>query len=286
MKLLCISAHQDDTEFRVGGLCTLCKQRGFDVRILAVCNGCGGHHIMTPEETSRRRYKESQAVAALIGARYDVFSDIDDCSLVADLETRHRLIRYIREYSPDIIITHRPNDYHADHRAVAQLVQDASYMLTVPHDCPDTPAMRRMPVIMYANDRFTNPPFRPDLVIDIGSVIDTKYRMADINASQVYEWLPYTECSENDVPPATDPEARFNWLIGASITEDTTDAEIAEIGSGYGKRFALPAAKYREALIKRYGEERGARIRFAEAFEFSEYGAQLTDESKKELFPF
>ena len=34
------------------------------------------------------------------------------------------MIRYIRNYCPDVIITHRTNDYHADHRAVGQLVQE------------------------------------------------------------------------------------------------------------------------------------------------------------------
>ena len=76
-------------------------------------------------------------------------------------------------FNPELVISHRPNDYHADHRAAGQLVQDASYLLTVPHECPDTPAMRFMPVIMYYEDRFVNPPFRADLVISgpIGEIL-------------------------------------------------------------------------------------------------------------------
>ena len=72
---------------------------------------------------------------------------MDDCTIMADLDTRFRLIRYIREFAPDLIICHRTNDYHADHRASAQLVQDASYLLTVPNICHDSPSMRDMPVI-------------------------------------------------------------------------------------------------------------------------------------------
>ena len=44
---------------------------------------------------------------------------------------------------------HRPNDYHPDHRAVGQLVQDASYMVTVPFFCPDTPHLERNPVFLF-----------------------------------------------------------------------------------------------------------------------------------------
>ena len=64
-----------------------------------------------------------------------------------------------------MIITHRPNDYHADHRAAGLLVQAASYILIVPRECPETPAMQKMPVIMYYEDPFSNPVFRPDIVL-------------------------------------------------------------------------------------------------------------------------
>ena len=93
MKILMIGAHQDDNEFRCGGLAYKYVKAGHEVRFLSMCNGCGGHHIMTPEETSRVRYGESQTVAKLLGITYDVW-DIDDCTLVADLETRRKLIRY------------------------------------------------------------------------------------------------------------------------------------------------------------------------------------------------
>ena len=271
MKILMIGAHQDDNEFSCGGLAHRLIKKGHEVRFLSCCNGCGGHHIMTPEETVERRAGESAAVAELLGIRYDVW-DIDDCTLVADLETRRKLIRYIREYAPDLVISHRQNDYHADHRAVGQLVQDASYMLTVPHECPDVPAMRRMPVIMYYEDKFTNPEFRPDVVISVDDEIETKLQIAHLNVSQVYEWLPYIE-EEGVVPEAE--EARFEWLKGMNITEATTDEEVMAASRGYSVNFARTAARFRKELIAQYGRERGEKIRYAEAYEVCEYGAPL-----------
>ena len=196
MKILSIGAHQDDNEFRVGGMAHKWVQAGHEVRFLSMCNGCGGHHIMTPEETSARRAKESAAVAEYLGITYDVWSDVDDCTLMPDLPTRMRLIRYIREFNPDLIISHRTNDYHADHRAAAQLVQDASYILTVPHTCPDVPYMKDMPVILYNVDNFKNPPFQADLVFDMDDVIDVKLYISHLNESQVYEWLPFNANTE------------------------------------------------------------------------------------------
>ena len=282
MKILAIGAHQDDNEFRVGGMAHKWVSAGHEVRFLSMCNGCGGHHLMTPKETSERRAKESASVAEFLGITYDVW-DIDDCTLIADLATRARLVNYIREFAPDLIISHRVNDYHADHRAAGQLVQDASYLLTVPHYCPETPAMRQMPVIVYNEDRFKNPDFEPTYVISMDDEIDTKLHIAHLNESQVYEWLPYTH--EEEVP--TGEAERKEWLKGMNITADTTDAEImASKSYGYAVRFAKTAARFRNELIKRYGEDKGAKIRYAEAFELCPYGGQPNEKFNSELFGY
>lgn len=281
MKILAIGAHQDDNEFRVGGMARKWVEKGYEVRFLSMCNGCGGHHVMTPEETSARRVKESAKVAEFLGIRYDIW-DIDDCTLMPDLPTRMRLIRYIREFSPDLIIAHRPNDYHADHRASAQLVADASYILTVPHTCPDVPAMRQMPVIVYNEDRFKNPEFKATYVVNMDDEIDAKLHIAHLNESQVYEWLPYTH---GETVPALEEE-RKRWLKGIDITADTTDEEVMAAGRGYAVRFARTAARFRRELIEKYGEKLGSKVRFAEAFELSEYGRQPNRELEDALFGF
>ena len=283
MKILMIGAHQDDNEILCGGLAHKYVKMGYEVRFLSLCNGCGGHHILSPEETTKRRAAESAKVGEYLGLRYDIW-DIDDCNIVADLPTRKRMIRYIREFAPDLIITHRTNDYMPDHRAAGQLVQDASYLLIVPHECPDVPAMRKMPVILYSEDPFTTPPFRCDIVLNMDDEIDTKLQILDFNVSQIYEWLPYSNCYENEVPET--PEERFEWMKGMNITAETTDEEIMAAEKGYAVEFAKTAARFRKELIQRYGKERGSKIRYAEAFEISEYGAKLTKELEQKLFPF
>ena len=279
MKILMIGAHQDDNEFRCGGLAHRLVKKGHEVKFLSMCNGCGGHHIMTPEETTAKRAKESAKVAKLLGITYDVWTDMNDCSLVADLATRRRLIRYIREFSPDLVVAHRPNDYHADHRASGQLVMDASYMLVVPHECPDVPAMKNMPVIMYNEDNFRDPDFRGDIVVDIDDELETKIQIAHINDSQVYEWLPYTE---NETVPEGETE-RYEWLKGMDTSKSYTDKEIMELTRGYAVRYAKTAARFRKELIKTYGKKKGSKIRFAEAYQICEYGSPMTDSIRKEL---
>ena len=152
-------------------------------------------------------------------------------------------------------------------------------MLIVPHTCPDVPAMREMPVIMYNEDQFNNPEFHADFVLDIDDEIDTKLQIADLNVSQVYQWLPYTFGEE---APA-DPKERFEWLKGMNITADTTDKEVMAATRGYAVDYAKVAARFRKELIKKYGRKRGRKIRYAEAYELCEYGAPLTEELRKAL---
>lgn len=286
MKVLSICAHQDDGEFRSGGLAHILKKNGHEVKFISCCNGSGGHHVLSRPEISARRAGESKKAAAILGIEYEVWSDMDDCQIEPTLANRQRMIRAIREYAPDIVITHRTNDYHADHRNVGILVQDASYMLIVPNECPDVPAMKKMPVILFNLDYFNYPPFTPDVVVDIDEAIDTKLAICDVNVSQVYEWLPYTNNELDQVPPASDPKARFEWLCGMNITADTTDEEVLAAGRGYAVRFAKPAAQFRRELIEKYGKERGSRVRFAEAYMVSEYGSKLTEEERLALFKF
>ena len=73
------------------------------------------------------------------------------------------------------------------------------------------------------------------------------------------------------------------WSI--NITEDTTDEEILAQTRGYSVRFAKTAIRFRDKLIERYGEE-GKKIRYAEAFQLSEYGKKPTKEIIDELFNF
>lgn len=286
LRVMVVCAHPDDCDFNYGGVAIKYAAAGHKVKFLSLCNGCYGHHVLTPKETAARRYLETQEAAKVAGIEYDVW-DVDDCTLEATMENRKRLIREIREFHPDILFCHRTNDYHADHRNAAILVQDASYLLIVPGFCPEVPAMRKMPVIMSAWDRFKQPPFKPKLAINIEDVIDKKIEMFNCHVSQVYEWLPYSHCQEDAVP--TDPKERLRWLHGNPIDRNSPPEDerilTAKVKGHSEEDEAYLASLYREELIERYGEA-GKNIHFAEAFAISEYGAQPSEERLKELFPF
>ncbi len=267
LRILVFGAHPDDCDIKAGGVAALYVQQGHQVKFVSVTNGDAGHHEMGGGPLARRRTAEAQAAAAVIGIEYQLL-DNHDGELEPTLENRYKIIRLIREFKPDLVVSPRPNDYHPDHRYTAILVQDAAYMVTVPNICALTPHLDYNPVIVYSSDGFTKPyPFTPDVVVGIDSVLEKKLDMLHCHESQMYEWLPYNAGVLDQVPES--PDERRQWM-----------AERRSRG------FKAIADKYREVLINLYGEERGKDIQYAEAFEGCEYGASLTEESKPILFPF
>ena len=256
-RYLYFGAHPDDPEVCFAGTALQLTAAGHVVQYVSLTNGDRGHHRMPPEELARRRYGEAQKSASLSGiAEYRIL-DNHDTELEASLENRHRLIRIIREFRPDVVITHRSCDYHPDHRAAGQLVMDASFLIGVPHCCPDSPVLRKTPVFCCSRDSFLSPvPFRADAVVDITGVIDRKADLLLCHESQFLEWLPWIERNmdldkESMSPDARRAFVREHWL---------------EPFNG------CVAAAHPETVRKYFREP----PRYAEAFEISEYGRRIS----------
>jgi LmbE family N-acetylglucosaminyl deacetylase len=267
-RILLLGAHPDDADIKAGGTAAKWCRLGFAVKMISVTDGGAGHHVMRRPELVERRRGEARAAGAVIGAEYEVLGNPDG-ELLPTLEARRELIRLIRSFRPDLVITHRPTDYHPDHRYTATLVQDAAYMITVPAVCPDTPHLDRNPVILYFSDDFSKPnPFTPDVVVDIGEEMPLLIDMLHRHASQFYEWLPYNFGIPSGDVPATEEERRA-WL-----------------GERIRRRIRPLADRCREQLVATYGPEVGARAEYVEAFEVSEYGLPLDPATRARLFPF
>src|SRR5262245_33752271 len=189
LRLLIIGAHPDDADYHAGGTAALYRAAGHVVKMVSLTNGDAGHQTLRGADLARRRREEARAAGAVIGAEYEVL-DNHDGELLPTLENRRQVIRLIRGFRPDLVLTHRPN--HPDHRYTSQLVQDAAYMVTVPAVVPEAPHLPRDPVIAYLPDHFQKPyPFQPAVAVDVGGVLDQAVAMLDCHRSQFYEWLPY-----------------------------------------------------------------------------------------------
>jgi LmbE family N-acetylglucosaminyl deacetylase len=226
---------------------------------------------MAGGQLAKRRTAEVKAIAKKLGIETEVL-DIHDGEIMPTLENRKIFVRLIREWKADIVMGHRPNDYHPDHRYTGVLMQDAAFMATVKFFCPDIRQLSKNPVFFYVSDGFQKPnPFEPDIVVSIDDVIDQKTDALWLLESQIESaWA--TGNFERIIPVPKDGPER--------------EARRKAFRERFARRAESVANKYRAKLIELYGEEKGKKIRYAEAFELCEYGSRPSPDKLKQLFPF
>jgi len=265
IRVIAFGAHPDDCEVRAGGVAAKFAAKGHLVKFVSVTNGDAGHCVMGGGALAKRRWAEAQEAARRLGiAAYEVL-DNHDGELMPTLEVRKQIIRLIRQWNADIVLSPRSNDYHPDHRYTGILVQDAAFMVVIPMVVPDLAPLRRNPVFLYFEDGFQKPqPFQPDIAVNIDDAWGKKLDSFEADESQFYEAQP--NCWGGGAVVPKDPVERRKWL------EKRWDRG--------------PSPTVQRSLEKWYGPQRAKQIRHAEAFELCEYGRRPGDAELKKLFPF
>lgn len=268
MNLVCVGAHPDDCEFSVGGTAAKCRRRGDTVTLVTVTNGDRGHFFdeykARPHLLASRRLEEARKAAAAIGAESRTLN-LHDGGIYVNEENTMAMVRLLRELQPDLVLFNRNVDYHRDHRYTSQLVLDATFMLTVPLYCPETPALKRMPVFGYWFDSFTEgQPFVVDIFVPTDSVLKEKADVGQEHISQFFEWLPWHAGNYEKVPK--DPGERRKQI------EEMVD-----------RRGAWVRQNVPEAVAEKWAP--GREFGHCEAFQISEYGSRPDDETLARLFP-
>ncbi len=289
LNVLAIGAHPDDCEIRVGGTAARFAEAGHRVKFVAVTEGSAGHHITSGPETALRRRGEAAEAGRRLGIAEVEVLPLADGYLEPTMANRLEIIRIIRQWKADIVITHRPNDYHADHRYTSVLVQDAAYLVLVPRVCPQVEVLRANPVFFYMEDAFQKPVrFTPSIVVDVAPSWQKKIAGLDAHASQFYEWLPWVggEKLGGGAPkkPSVDGSLAGGvpTVDGATIPTDPA-ARIAWLDARF--RSAPVQDSVRRAFEARYPNHPAGTPILAEAFELCEYGRQPSAAELDDLFP-
>ncbi|HEX6926678.1 MAG TPA: PIG-L family deacetylase [Longimicrobiaceae bacterium] len=265
LRIIAFGAHPDDNELRAAGIAAMWAARGHQVKFVAMTNGDIGHFSMAGGPLAKRRRAEVEECARILGIETEVL-DIHDGELMPTLENRRTVARLIREWQADIVLAHRPYDYHADHRYTGVLVNDAAVIVAAPFFTPDTPPVERNPVILYYSDSFQKPyPFEPTMVVGIDETAEKKWQCISAMPSQFGDADSWQARTRPDVPSGDAERAAF-------------------LLEGVKERSAAVADQYRDRLVELWGAEVGNSVQFAEAFELSEYGRQATEEELREMF--
>jgi LmbE family N-acetylglucosaminyl deacetylase len=135
--VLVVSAHPDDPDFGAGGTIGKLAKNGSRVTYVIVTDGSQGGEDPTQKDSElvAIREKEQKAAARVLGVKTVEFLGYKDGHLSPDLKLRHDIVRMIRKYKPELVITHLPGRVldapmggsHPDHLAVGEATLAAVY---------------------------------------------------------------------------------------------------------------------------------------------------------------
>ncbi|MCD6358127.1 MAG: PIG-L family deacetylase [Thermoproteales archaeon] len=170
VKLMVVGAHAGDAEVTCGGLIAKYARAGHEVVIVHMTLGERGHPRLSEEEYGEQKRREAEEAARILGAK-PVFLPYRDGELPASDEVKFRLCDLIREYRPEIVITHWRGSFHKDHRNTYEVVRDAIFYAALPAIKRERPAHSVR--ALYFAENWEDPfGFEPQVYVDISDAFE------------------------------------------------------------------------------------------------------------------
>jgi LmbE family N-acetylglucosaminyl deacetylase len=187
---LAIGAHPDDTEFGCSGTVAKWAKAGCEVHYLLLTSGDKGTEDPQADPGELRRVRETEQLAAAekLGVKSCTFLRLTDGELEYSLALRGEVVRYIRKFKPETILSWDPltRNYrmHPDHRVCGQLALDAAFPAAMmPLSYPEQLRQEGLSVhrakrlLLFGTDA-------PDYFVDISEVLDLKFESFKAHPSQ------------------------------------------------------------------------------------------------------
>ena len=131
-QIMVVTAHPDDAEFGTAGTVARWAGEGRSIVYIVCSSGEKGTSDlnMKPEKLAKIREQEQLTAAKLLGVREVVFLRYPDQELEDTPGFRKDIVRQIRKYRPQIVVTadpYRRYIWHRDHRITGQVTLDAIF---------------------------------------------------------------------------------------------------------------------------------------------------------------
>ena len=198
LDILAIAAHPDDVELGCSGTLIKHVKKGQKVGILDLTQGELGTN-----GSIESRYQEAAKASQIMGVHIRENAQLRDGFFENNEENKLKIIQYIRQYQPNIIIANALDDRHPDHGRGALLIKDACFLAglskikTYDIHGEEQQAWRPKRIYHMIQDRFSE----PDFVIDISQEIDQKLASIEAYTSQFY-----SKNTQNDLTYISNPE--------------------------------------------------------------------------------
>jgi len=257
MNVMMVVAHPDEGEIYTGGVACLLSSLGHRVKFLSLTNGDAGHYEMAPEALAKIRRGEAMEAKEILGlADYEIL-DYHDQYLEDTAQIRAEVAERVRAWVADLVFSYYPIEGgHVDNMCAGRIVHGAAPLF----------AMSPMPVCLYIRDYFTvDFSHIPEIAIPVDDVWDVKLRACACHRSQVGDWLPWERGILDEVRADPQRQQQFIYENTYGYTQKRPEIELT--------------------LTKWFGKDRAQAVKYVEAFEFAEFGRQVTDQELREMFP-
>jgi len=190
--VLALMAHPDDIEILCAGTLLLLRAKGWNVHLATMTAGDLGSRELSPPKIARVRRAEAAAAAELLGADYTCIGE-RDLRITYNVSSKRRVSALIRRVRPDLLITHSPTDYMADHEETSRLAREGAFAAAIPNwSCSEKTPLAALPAILYADPidavDILGRRQPASIFVDVTSVIDRKSDLLACHASQ-RDWL-------------------------------------------------------------------------------------------------
>jgi 4-oxalomesaconate hydratase len=199
---LVISAHAGDFVWRAAGAIALATAAGTPVTVLCLSYGERGESAkawrdgLELEQIKALRRDEASQAAAVLGASIE-FLDAGDYPLRETDELIDAIVRCYRRVEPAVVLTHPLADpYNGDHPAAARMALQARVLAqAIGYDAPGEP-LGAPPVFFFEPHQPEMCEFKPQVLLDITEVFDTKRRAMECLKAQQHMWDYYTDLAK------------------------------------------------------------------------------------------
>jgi LmbE family N-acetylglucosaminyl deacetylase len=194
VRFLVIAAHPDDADFGPAATAAAWIDAGSVGRLVCCTSGDQGGEDpdIDPLALAATREEEQRRAAAIVGYDEVVFLHQPDGALANELPLRELLVREIRRFRPDAVLTHDPEVLfhrgagvnHADHRAAGIAAVDAVYPAA--RNPMAFPGLARAGFAAHAVRRlYLFWPDAPTAWVDVSATVERKVDALRCHASQV-----------------------------------------------------------------------------------------------------
>jgi bacillithiol biosynthesis deacetylase BshB1 len=226
LDILVLAVHPDDAELGCSGTIARHIARGKKVGIVDFTRGELG-----TRGTAETRDEEAADSAKILGLHARENLRFKDAFFKNDEEHQREVIKMLRKYKPEIVLSNALSDRHPDHARAGDLANDACFLsglskIETELDGVLQDAWRPRLILQYIQDYY----IKPDIIVDITPFIDLK-----VNAIRAFKTQFYNPDHQEAETYISSPEffesvlgraREFGKSIGATFAEGFTSRKL------------------------------------------------------------